>query len=85
MSHYVIIIAPIAKKQIDRLQANIKPKIKNAILTIAGNPSAGKALKADLKGLYSYRVGDYRVIYSVLKHKLIIQIIKIMHLREAYR
>ncbi|MCX5692061.1 MAG: type II toxin-antitoxin system RelE/ParE family toxin, partial [Candidatus Omnitrophica bacterium] len=30
-------------------------------------------------------VGDYRIIYSILKRELIIQIIKVSHRREVYR
>lgn len=85
MTCYVIIFAPRAKKQIDDLPAHIQNYIANALETLSANPLAGKALKAELKGLYSYRVGDYRIIYSVLRQKLIIQVIKVMHRREVYR
>jgi mRNA interferase RelE/StbE len=83
---YRIVIAPIAKKQIDSLPENIKSRIGNVLTAILSvDPFKGKALKAQLKGLYSYRIGDYRVIYGIVKHELIIQVIKVMHRREAYR
>ena len=86
MTAYAIIIAPIAKKQIDGLPPGIKSRIGVVLSTvIARNPFIGKALKADLKGLYSYRLGDYRIIYSIVRHKLIVQIVKVMHRREVYR
>ena len=79
-------IAPRAKNQIDELPSNIKSRIANVLENVLSqNPFIGKALKAELKGLYSYRVGDYRIIYSILKDRLIIQIIKVMHRREVYR
>ena len=86
MTYYNIIIAPRAEKQISRLPPYIKLRM-GVVLTdvLAKDPFLGKALKADLKGLYSYRMGDYRIIYSIVKHRLVIQIIKVMHRREVYR
>ena len=86
MKSYSIIIAPLAKKQIENLPLNIKSRIGNVLINVlAKDPFIGKALKAQLKGLYSYRVGDYRIIYNVLKNELVIQVIKVMHRREVYR
>jgi len=85
VSKYKIIIAPGAEKQINNLPVNVKSKVDRVIIDILGNnPYLGKPLKGNLKGRYSYRVADYRIIYSVLKHELIIQIIKVMHRREVY-
>ncbi|MFC1621290.1 type II toxin-antitoxin system RelE/ParE family toxin [Candidatus Omnitrophota bacterium] len=86
MSKYKINIPARPKKQIENLPEKLRSKIIKVILEVlANNPYIGKPLKADLKSRYSYRVADYRIIYSILKHKLIIHIIKVMHRREAYR
>lgn len=86
MSKYSINISPGAKKHIDSLPINIKSKIDRVIVDILANsPYLGKPLKGDLKGRYSYRVADYRIIYSILKRELIVWIIKVMHRREVYR
>ncbi|MDP2943646.1 MAG: type II toxin-antitoxin system RelE/ParE family toxin [Candidatus Omnitrophota bacterium] len=86
MNRCTITISSRAKKYIESLPDNLKARIANALYNIlAPNPFLGKALKADLKGRYSYRVGDYRIIYSIVKHELIIQIIKVSHRREVYR
>jgi mRNA interferase RelE/StbE len=85
MGSYTIIISPRAKRQIDGLDTAVKTRLAAALEVLAGDPFIGKALKADLKGLYSYRFGDYRVIYNIIRHRLIIQVLKVMHRREAYR
>ncbi|MFC1480436.1 type II toxin-antitoxin system RelE/ParE family toxin [Candidatus Omnitrophota bacterium] len=82
---YTILIAPRAKKQIDELPPKIKEKIANAIEGLSLEPFLGKPLKAQLKGFYSYRVGNYRIIYDLVKHQLIIEIIKVMHRKDVYR
>lgn len=86
MKRYTVRIAHRIKKQADSIPSEIKIRIGTVIGTIiAENPHIGKPLKADLKGLYSYRVGDYRIIYSILNEKDVIEIVKIMHRREVYR
>ena len=55
---------------------------------IAGleNPrGTGKALTGTLGGLWRYRVGDYRVIYTVFSDVLVIEIVKVGHRKEVYR
>ncbi|MBQ7277150.1 MAG: type II toxin-antitoxin system RelE/ParE family toxin [Bacilli bacterium] len=44
----------------------------------------GKALSANLVGLWQYRVGDYRIITKIEDDKLIILIIAIGHRKEKY-
>lgn len=36
--------------------------------TILADPSSGKALKDELAGLRSFRVGTFRVIYRVMRN-----------------
>ncbi len=43
----------------------LKAKAKAALKDIAANPNAGKALKDELEGLSSYRVGRFRVVYRI--------------------
>jgi mRNA interferase RelE/StbE len=85
MIRYTIVIAPRARKEIDRSNHVVKERIANALEILAQNPFVGKSLKADLKGLYSYRIGDYRVIYGIVQQRLLIQVIKVMHRRDVYR
>ena len=43
----------------------IKRKLRAAIETIAAEPRGGKALKDDLAGLWSFRVGKFRIVYRI--------------------
>lgn len=56
-----------------------------AIDGLESDPFLGKALKGKLKGLYSLRVGNYRVVYEVRSHQLLIRIIDLGYRREVYR
>ena len=56
-----------------------------AIEPLKENPYLGKRLKGKLLGDYSLRVGDYRVIYTIHKNRLIVYIIDLGHRKEIYR
>ena len=49
------------------------------------NPRAhGKALSANLAGLWRYRVGDYRLIAEIQDDRLVILMIEIGHRSDIY-
>ena len=72
-----------AQKSIAGLHPPLQRRIENALLEIAANPRVGKPLKGDLKGNYSHRVGDWRVVYSI--EKSFVYVKDIGHRREVYR
>jgi mRNA interferase RelE/StbE len=50
------------------------------------NPQrVGKQLQPPLFRLYSARRGDYRVIYRILDGVVVIEIVSMVHPRDAYR
>jgi mRNA-degrading endonuclease RelE of RelBE toxin-antitoxin system len=72
-----------AQKFIVELHPPSQTRIENALLEIVANPRAGKPLKGDLKGNYSHRVGDWRIIYSIEKTAIYVKDIR--HRREVYK
>ena len=44
----------------------------------------GKALKANLAGLWRYRVGDYRVLCELRDNELVVLVIAVGHRRDVY-
>ena len=45
----------------------------------------GKALKGNLKGIWRYRVGDYRLFADIHDDVLIIEMVSIGHRKEIYK
>jgi mRNA interferase RelE/StbE len=45
----------------------------------------GRALTADLKGLWRYRVGDYRIVAKVEVDRLVVLVVTVGYRREVYR
>jgi mRNA interferase RelE/StbE len=44
----------------------------------------GRPLTGDLKGLWRYRVGDYRIVASIEEHRFVVLIVTVGHRREVY-
>ena len=56
-----------------------------AIDSLAEDPYQGKKLKARLAGYLSLRIGSYRLIYRILKDRLLIWVVDLGPRREIYR
>jgi mRNA interferase RelE/StbE len=50
------------------MHPTLKRKTKASLKMILADPSSGKALKDELAGLRSFRVGTFRVIYGVTRN-----------------
>lgn len=44
----------------------------------------GKPLRSNLRGLWRYRVGDYRLVCQLQDDVLIVRVVKIGHRRDVY-
>jgi len=44
----------------------------------------GKGLKADLSGLWRYRVGDYRIVCQIKDRELLVLVVVVGHRRDVY-
>lgn len=53
------------------LHPHIKKKLRASFQKLLHDPYAGKALRAELSGLRSYRVSRYRIIYRLLQERQI--------------
>lgn len=48
------------------MHPDLKRKTRASFETILADPSSGKALKEELSGLRSFRVGTFRIVYRVV-------------------
>ena len=85
---YSIIFLPEAEKVYKKLASADKSiflRIANSLEALKGEPLQGKPLKGRLEGKRSLRVGNFRIIYSVIQQKLVVYVFDIGHRREVYR
>ena len=77
-------IPPETVELIRGLHPGIKRKVRAALEIIMADPYAGKALRAELEGLHTYRVGRLRVVYRV-PSKRVIEIVAIGSRKTIYQ
>lgn len=69
-------------RKLKRLDKQNQIRILKQIKVLETKPLSGKRLIGRLHGLFSYRVGEYRVIYEVALNKVIIRTVG--HRRGVY-
>lgn len=88
MSKYQIEFTRSARKEFSCLPAKIQNRIVEILKVLANNPYTEILNIKKLKGedsLYRVRMGDYRVVYSIVDQTLKIVIIKVGHRKDVYR
>ena len=68
---------------LERSQPKIVKRIIAKIQSLSDSPTEGKPLVGPLKGKWSLRVADYRIIYQFNKTSILI--LTINHRKEVYR
>jgi len=83
---YSIIYKKSAEKELLNLPKEYALKVRKAINQLADNPhpSGSKKLAGNMNS-YRIRIGNYRVIYTIVSDRLMVIIVKIAHRREVYR
>ncbi len=59
--------------------------LRERIATAEDPRRFGHALTGDRKGLWRYRVGDYRIVASIEHDRFVVLVVTIGHRREVYR
>ncbi|MBI4238527.1 MAG: type II toxin-antitoxin system RelE/ParE family toxin [Deltaproteobacteria bacterium] len=81
---YTVLFKEPAKHAVEQLDRGVRLRIFNALQRIATQPSLGKPLRTPLQGLWSYRVGDWRIVYEVQQRIITVVVIGVGHRREIY-
>ena len=84
MKEYSLNIYKKLPKEIKKLPQKKQNLIKNALRNIKKNPYGAKKLKGEYEGLYSYRVGSYRIVYEIDKKRASITILDVEDRKDVY-
>lgn len=81
---YKVLYKSSVRKDLKKIERSAITRILQSIEeSLSVNPYAGKRLTGKYEGLYSYRVGRYRVIYTIVGDE--VWILKIGHRKHVYR
>lgn len=86
MASYEIEISRTAEKQLRNLSERDQLRVVRAALALAEEPyPRGTRKLSGYDDVFRIRVGRFRVLYSVVKNRLVILILKIGHRKDVYR
>ena len=71
-------------RRIGKLDKAVKERVGKAIKKLSEQPDLGKRLTGLLSDRWSYRVGDWRILYKVKKNEVLILILTVGHRRDVY-
>jgi mRNA interferase RelE/StbE len=75
-----------ALKELEKLPRPIISKVVSAVDNLSSNPfPQGVRKLMGSESSYRIRLGDYRVLYSVIEKRLIIEIIRVGHRKDVYK
>ena len=73
-----------AQGAIRKLDPGTRNKVRAAVEELAEDPLRGKPLGFTLKGLRSWRTGDWRIIYKAEAENVVVIIVTVGHRRDVY-
>ena len=85
---YKVQLSSHAVREYKKIDSSARPYLQAALDALQHNPPAGlkiKRLKGRLHSYHRYRVGDYRIVYSVDLRQRIVHVDYIQHRRDVYR
>jgi mRNA interferase RelE/StbE len=81
---YEIVFSKTALKSLEKIHDPDYSKILKTINALSVNPHPPGSIKLHGRSGYRVRQGDYRIIYEVIYHRLVIDIISVGHRKDIY-
>lgn len=73
-----------AKAAIRKLDPGTRNRVRAAVDELSKDPLQGKLLSFTLKGLRSWRTGDWRIIYRAEAERVVVVVVTVGHWRDVY-
>lgn len=80
-----LVLARRARRELLELNWPLIDAIEDALGVLEREPQAGHPLRGKLRGLYSLRVGAYRILYQLTDGEQMVRVAAIRHRAVAYR
>ncbi|MGQ0554944.1 MAG: type II toxin-antitoxin system RelE family toxin [Nitrospiraceae bacterium] len=81
---YRILYTEEAARRIGKLDKAVKERVGKAVVKLSEHPESGKRLTGLLSDRWSYRVGDWRILYKVKKSEVLILVLTVGYRSEVY-
>ena len=75
-----------ALRELKHLDRQVVPRVVTAVDSLSTQPlPAGVSKLQGSQRTYRIRVGNYRVIYELYESRLVVEVVRVRHRRDAYR
>ena len=85
MASYSIQLTRSAAKELERIPLKDRRRIVDRITALADDPRPAGSERLSGDDKYRIRQGDYRILYEIVDHELIVAVVRVGHRREVYR
>ncbi len=85
MAKYEVTVLPSAQKEITKLPKQVQNKVLKALVSLSENPRPNGCKKLVGTDSWRFRIGEYRIVYSIEDNVLLIEVIRVAHRKEVYR
>lgn len=82
---YRVEFRPRAAKELRALPKGVRRTVAMVVDAVAENPRPSGAVHLKGTDFLRVRVGDYRVVYEVREHVLVVLVVRVAHRRDVYR
>lgn len=83
---YSVLYDPAALKELSKLDKTASRRVIAAVTRLSTEPRpAGARGLVGFPGLFRIRVGDYRVVYTVMDAELLVLVLRVAHRSVVYR
>lgn len=80
-----VVLARRARQEILDLDWRLVDAVEEALGDLEGEPESGYLLRGRLNGLWSLRIGSYRILYQVIDDGETVRVLTIRHRSIVYR
>jgi mRNA interferase RelE/StbE len=84
VSSYRIEVRPAAARALRKVDPQMRARVQGAIALLAEDPRPPSARALRGRPGYRVRVGDYRIIYTVIDDVLLVVVVTLGHRRDIY-
>jgi mRNA interferase RelE/StbE len=86
MADYAIVLARSARKELEALREPTLSRVLTRIENLAHQPRPSGCVKLEgSRDLWRIRVGEYRIVYSIVDRECLVDIVAIRHRSDVYR
>ena len=82
---YQVIISRRATKSIEKLNEYDRTSVRRILSALSIDPRPRNAKKFVNTEMYRVRVSDYRIIYTIIDREIVVNVVELVHRKNAYR